>query len=297
MKIVAVILHYRNWPTVRRTLDAVLNQTRPPDALIVMDHASGDGSPSKIREAYSSVEIVILPTNTGPAAGFEQVIRAGLKAGGDAVLSITDDAVPTSDALEHLERRLLEDEGLGAVTPLTVSLDDPQQVIEAGGYVVPGKWHFYPHRQPETVDGWTGVPPIRVDTVGLGFTLLRAQAARAASPYPKHYYHWADDADFSLQMKSLGWSLECVPAVQVAQHIGYPQEDLRQRNWLELIYRNAPRRYIAREVVRTAMWIARDGLAVRSPERRHSARMKLKGLLAFTLRRFGAPSAPSTRKA
>jgi rhamnopyranosyl-N-acetylglucosaminyl-diphospho-decaprenol beta-1,3/1,4-galactofuranosyltransferase len=297
MKIAAAILHYRNWPEVRGTIEGVLGQTRRPDEVIVIDHASKDGSAQEIEVAYPGVRVVVLPENTGPAAGFAQLMRIGLDNGADAVLTVTDDAMPTVDALEHLEARLLDDERVGAATALIVSLEEPGKVTNAGGFVVPGKGHWYNSRQPGTVQEWEGAPAVRVEWVQLGFTLVRAQAAEEVGPYPRQYWHWGDDAHFSLEMRKRGWSLECVPGAKVAQHFGTPSEDLRQRNWLEVIYRTAPRRVVVRELARTAMWIVRDGVAIKSPDRRRSARMKLRGLRDFALRRFGSPSVPTTRKA
>ena len=52
MKVAAGVLHYRSWPGVRDTLDSLLAQTMDPDELVLIDHASSDGSAEKIREAY-----------------------------------------------------------------------------------------------------------------------------------------------------------------------------------------------------------------------------------------------------
>jgi GT2 family glycosyltransferase len=86
---------------------------------------------------------------------------------------------------------------------------------------------------------------------------IRADAAREAAPFAEHFYHWGNDVAFTARLKRLGWSLECVPAARV--------------------------------------W--RDGLALRSPDKRRSAQLRLKGLVDFCLRRFGPPGEQSTRKA
>ena len=69
MKIAAGVLHYRHWPGVRVTLDALREQTRPPEHVVVVDHASGDGSAQHIRDAYPEAEVVEIPSNRGPIAG------------------------------------------------------------------------------------------------------------------------------------------------------------------------------------------------------------------------------------
>jgi GT2 family glycosyltransferase len=297
VRIAAAVLHYRAWPEVRETLDGLLDQTRRPDELLLVDHGSGDGSDRRIATAYPDVRVVAVEANRGPAAGANHMLRAALDTGADALLLSTDDTRPASDALAQLEARLLSEPRVGAVAPLTLSRDDPERVIEAGGFVVPATWHFYPRRDPGTADDWEGAPPIEADWLQYGFMLIRAEAARVAAPFAEHYYHWGDDVDFTARLKRLGWALECVPAARVWQHIGYPSEHLVQRNWLEVINRNAPRHLLARELLRVSYWTLRDGLAPSSPDARLSARLRLRGLVDFCLRRFGPPGEQSTRKA
>ena len=49
-------------------LESVLAQTRRPDAVIVVDNGSEDGSPDHVREHFPGVRVLELGTNTGFAA-------------------------------------------------------------------------------------------------------------------------------------------------------------------------------------------------------------------------------------
>jgi GT2 family glycosyltransferase len=297
VKVVATILHYRAWPEVRATIDAVLNQSRPPDALIVVDHASGDGSPERIREAYPMVDVVVTPTNSGPSGGMNHILQAGLAAEADAWLVVVDDALPAPDALEHLLDRLENQPDVGAVGPLTLSVEDENRVVDAGGYIVPGKWHIYPRREPESAELWEGVPPITADYLQLGFDLVRTEAAREVGPFMQDFYHWGEEADFTIRMRRKGWRLECVPAARNRQHLTpHPSPYLVQRNSLEIIRRNAPKRALIRELVRAFYFIAGDAVSVGAPERRTTARVRARAVIDFALRRLGPPPQLTTRK-
>jgi rhamnopyranosyl-N-acetylglucosaminyl-diphospho-decaprenol beta-1,3/1,4-galactofuranosyltransferase len=294
MKVVATLLHYRAWPEVRSTIDAILNQSRPPDALIVVDHASGDGSAERIREAYPTVDVVVTRTNSGPSGGMNHILQAALAADADAWLAVVDDALPAPDALERLLHRLESQPDVGAVGP---AADDESRVVDAGGYIVPAKWHIYPRREPEAAELWDGVPPIGADYLQLGFDLVRMEAARDVGTFMQDFYHWGEEADFTIRMRRKGWRLECVPAARNRQHLSpHPSPYLVQRNSLEIIRRNAPRRALIRELVRAFYFIAGDAVAVGAPERRTTARIRSRAVIDFVLRRLGPPPELTTRK-
>jgi GT2 family glycosyltransferase len=78
----AVVLHYQAWPEVRETLDGLFGQTRQPDEILVVDHASGDGSDRRIEAEYPDVQVVAVEEKRGPAAGANHMLRAALGTGG-----------------------------------------------------------------------------------------------------------------------------------------------------------------------------------------------------------------------
>jgi GT2 family glycosyltransferase len=264
---------------------------------IVVDHASGDGSAERIREAYPSVEVVETEANSGPSGGMNHIFRAGLRTDADAVLTVTDDALPAPDALQRLLDRLEGESAVGAVCPLTVAFDAPNRVADAGGYVVPGKWHFYPRREPEEAELWEGVPPITIDYTQFGFTLIRAEAARSVMPFVELFFHWGEEAEFSTRLRQAGWRIECVPAARSRQHFTQqPSPYLVQRNSLEVVRRHAPKRLLARELVRAIWFSARDAAQTGSRDRRRDGLARARGVADFALRRFGPAPKTTTRK-
>jgi rhamnopyranosyl-N-acetylglucosaminyl-diphospho-decaprenol beta-1,3/1,4-galactofuranosyltransferase len=100
---------------VRETLDALLSQTRRPDHVLVIEHASGDDSAERIRAAYPDVEVVEIKTNRGQIAGNNHALRATLAKQVDAVLLMCDDSLLAPDALERLVERMGQKQSLGAV--------------------------------------------------------------------------------------------------------------------------------------------------------------------------------------
>lgn len=99
----AVVVSYQRRDLLHRCLAALEAQTRPVDALVVVDNASTDGSPAMVRERHPGADLVVLPRNTGGAGGFAAgLARALVSHDADLVWCMDDDTVPRPDALAEL---------------------------------------------------------------------------------------------------------------------------------------------------------------------------------------------------
>jgi GT2 family glycosyltransferase len=291
MRIGAGILHYRDWPGVGEAIDALLAQTRQPDHLLVFDHASGDGSVEKIRAAYPDIEVVVAPDNRGPAAGENRMINELLAREFDAVLILPEDLELAPDALERLAVRLEADPEVGVAGPLIAHKHDRDRIFYAGGYVHRHNWSLEFREVPSELAEWTGRPPQTVDFLQTGGALIRAEAARQVGDSEQKFYYWMDDVDYTMRIGTLGWRVECVPAaVAWSEAFGQPPAYITTRNMLLLIARNAPKRFVARELARQIYWLGRD--LVRPPDgSRQDLWPRLRGVVDFCLRRWGPPPA------
>ena len=99
---VAVVVTYNRRELLLESLAAVQGQTRPPDAVVVVDNASTDGSGDAVRDAFPDVRLLALTVNTGGAGGFAAGIRAAQELDADAIWLMDDDTVPEPGALAAL---------------------------------------------------------------------------------------------------------------------------------------------------------------------------------------------------
>jgi GT2 family glycosyltransferase len=296
MKVVAGLLHYRFWPQVRATLDAVLGQTRPPDELFVLDHCSADGSAERIREAYPGLEVIEAPENRGPIGGLNHMLGELYTRDADAYQVLTHNAKLAPDALERLAARLEDDPGLGAVGPLLGYLDRPETVYFGGGWVHPRSWDVKITEHPEAMSDWDGREPQEAGWLEFAGLLMRAEAARATGLMFEGYYYHYDDPDFTVRMRKLGWRLACEPAARGWKQPGDRSSYLEVRNRLGFVARTAPRRVLAREVVRVLFYLARD--SIRRPDGVSGWDLwgRARGLIDFARGRWGAPPASVSRR-
>jgi rhamnopyranosyl-N-acetylglucosaminyl-diphospho-decaprenol beta-1,3/1,4-galactofuranosyltransferase len=99
---VAVIVTWNRRDLLLEALAAISAQSRPPDAVIVIDNASTDGTPAAVRNAFPDVRLAALDVNYGGAGGFAYGMALALADGADVIWLMDDDTVPAPGALEAL---------------------------------------------------------------------------------------------------------------------------------------------------------------------------------------------------
>jgi GT2 family glycosyltransferase len=285
MRVAAAVLHYRSWPEVRVTLDALFSQTRRAETVVVVDNGSGDGSVRNLKDAYPELDLVEVKENCGPIGGTNIALQAALDRNPDAILLLTDDCKLAPDALEILAKRLEEDQTVGAAGPLLASLRNPEKVNSAGGMIDRRNWDTQSFDQPSAVDDWTGRSPFTVDWHNSSALLLRADAARAAGFYHEEFRYYFDEPDYLLRFPPLGWRVECVPAAVAWHEVGEPSPDAYVRTRLKFVARTAPRRLLLREIIRVPYLIFRDLVRPRYRGARSDVWPRFKGYLAFFAKR------------
>ncbi|BCT76686.1 hypothetical protein SCMU_25280 [Sinomonas cyclohexanicum] len=106
-RVVAVVVSYNRRELLARSLEALAAGERLPDALVVVDNASTDGSPDYLAglEFPFAYELVRLDTNTGGAGGFAAGIAAALAHHRpDLLWVMDDDTMPQRDTLAEAVR-------------------------------------------------------------------------------------------------------------------------------------------------------------------------------------------------
>ncbi len=193
-------LHY-----TRLCLESVVRHTRPPYELVVVDNASGDGTPAFLEEVRAwagpvRVEILRNETNRGFAAGCNQALG---HTRGHYLLFLNNDTVVTEGWLEGLlacleQRR----EGVGLVGPVTNLIEVPQQ-IPIDYTDLHGMVEFAAHRRREFAGQVLEVEKLS------GFCLLaRREVLERAGGFDERYgLGYYEDHDLSFRARDAGFRL------------------------------------------------------------------------------------------
>ena len=101
---VAVVVTWNRRELLAESLRAIAAQSTPPEAVIVVDNASDDGTAAMLDRDFPDVEVVTARANTGGAGGFALGLDQALTHESDAIWLMDDDTVPEPTALEELLR-------------------------------------------------------------------------------------------------------------------------------------------------------------------------------------------------
>lgn len=105
--VAAVVVTHNRQKYLADLLPSLLTQTRPLEAVYVVDNASTDGTPAFLAEQYADdlrVRTIRLDTNSGGSGGFHAGVVEAFRDGHDWFWLMDDDVVALPDGLEGLLR-------------------------------------------------------------------------------------------------------------------------------------------------------------------------------------------------
>lgn len=103
MKILAAVVTHNRCDLLGRCLEHLDRQDRAPDAILVIDNASTDGTSEMLQTRGT---LTIRQENLGSAGGWHRAIEHALEAGFAAIWLMDDDGFPDPGALTRLEAEL-----------------------------------------------------------------------------------------------------------------------------------------------------------------------------------------------
>jgi GT2 family glycosyltransferase/glycosyltransferase involved in cell wall biosynthesis len=214
----AVVLNYRTPDQSWLAVHSLQTSFTPPDRIIVVDNASGDGSAALLRSALPGVDVFETDRNLGFSGGCNTGIRAALAGGAHHVLLVNSDVVLAPDAVDCLLDAMASDAALGIAGPLLVSREEPGRIASAG--------IAYSRRSGRMRQRGAGravaslaTEPGRVEAVSGCVMLIRQEVFDRAGLLDEDYFFSFEDIDFCLRAEDAGFRSACVPEA-VAYHEG-----------------------------------------------------------------------------
>jgi rhamnopyranosyl-N-acetylglucosaminyl-diphospho-decaprenol beta-1,3/1,4-galactofuranosyltransferase len=194
-RVVAVVVAYNRQELVGECLAALLNQSRPVDAVVIVDNASTDRTLAVVRAAAPDADVVALTRNTGGAGGFTVgIARAMEQHSPDWVWVMDDDTVPNRTALDEL---LAADAALLPLRPSVLA----SRVVWIDGQDhpmnTPRPNPFATRRLRRHVESSGGMP---VRSSSFVSSMFSAEAIRKAGFPVADYFLWNDDFEFASRL-------------------------------------------------------------------------------------------------
>ncbi|HTZ25546.1 MAG TPA: glycosyltransferase [Streptosporangiaceae bacterium] len=232
-RVVAVVVTYNRRDLLLEALAAVLAQTRPADAVIVVDNASTDGAAAAVRRQFPSVQVAELARNTGGAGGFACGIALALDGSADLVWLMDDDTVPEPGALQALLEARERHPAYPARPPALLA----SRVVWTDGRAHPmntPRAKPFAGRAEREAAAAAGCVPIR--SASFVSVLVDAGVCRERGLPQADYFLWNDDFEFTTRVLRGNVGLLC-PASTVVHKtavFGATDSDPGQRFFYEV---------------------------------------------------------------
>lgn len=258
-KITVAVLTYNAADRIKLCLDAVLNQIRPAEEVIVVDNASADDTVAIVEAAYPEVRVMRFNDNPGCSGGRNRQIRCATNR---YVLILDDDAFLKPNCLEVLDEAVtkLPD---GVIWSPRICYEQNKNLVQYDG----GDIHYIGETvainaerpldgsvhtdfgidisNQLVVDGHERARPLPtepfVTTVqgGVGY-LVDKEAALALGGYDESFFFLRTDGEFSFRMTLSGHKIYTVPKAIVYHRmkkrgLKYLRDTIRSRWMLILI--------------------------------------------------------------
>ena len=187
----AVVVTYNRLELLTRCLEHLTQQSRRPDAILVVDNASSDGT-AEMLAARDDVTVMRLEENLGGAGGFERGLEAAHAAGWDWAWLLDDDTFADERCLEALLAGAARAPRRPSVMASVVQWRDGSL------HPMNRPWLRIVPRGRFAEAAARGLAPIRAATF-VSTMVHRDAVARHGLP-PGHYFVWLDDIQYTARV-------------------------------------------------------------------------------------------------
>ena len=205
----AVVVNFNGGDRVLRVIDALIRQRYPFAEIVVVDNASSDGSPARIRATYPTVRLIQHEINEG----LPRARNVGLAAIQTTLAFVIDhDVYADERCVEAMVRAYLA-ERPAVVCPRIRLLPD-RDIVQVEG----ASLHFLGtlvlrHGYRSVRD--TPAEPCYVDGCTGGCILLERSRIIDAGGFDESFFFYFEDLEFSLRLRGMGLRIWCEPTAEV----------------------------------------------------------------------------------
>jgi hypothetical protein len=222
----AVVLNWNNYQDTKECVDSLLNSSINLAGIVLVDNASTDGSPEKLKREFKDkayIHFINNPMNYGFAKGVNVGIRFALESGADYVFLLNNDALVSTDCIEKLYEALASIPNGGIAGPRIFYYKEPQKIWAGESYFSPIKLGIY-SPQKNKIDRGLSEEIKEVSFVTGCAMLIKREVFESIGLFDEDYYFYNEDVDFCLRTLKAGFKILHVPSAKVWHKIGSTSE-------------------------------------------------------------------------
>jgi GT2 family glycosyltransferase len=272
--VAVVVVTYNRADLLAHMLDGLAAQSRPADAIFVIDNASSDHTRALLTEHVAAerpglpLRVTHAEDNMGGAGGFHLGVQMAYAAGYDRIWLMDDDVVPAPDCLEIL---MAQDHAC----LMSVRQDTHGNLVEkaATRFDLRNPLTLRPKTaMVETEFGSRDRMPELVELENVAFEgfMVRRDVIEAIGLPDPTYFIFYDDVDYAVRARRAGFRIWAVRDAILVRQLGFDQQhDLS--GWKGYyMYRNlfvVHLRYGENALVRSKPWLVALAVVLLSPLR------------------------------
>lgn len=224
----AVVVTYNRKNLLLECLEALLKQTRPIDAMYIIDNFSSDGTPEALKENGYIIDLppddisepwerefevrnltdgepvkihyVRMNENTGGAGGFNEGVKRGYERGYDWLWLMDDDAEPKEEAMEELGKFFNEDD-LAALASSVVLANGDISYNHRGSIDLN---HVFPSFQKPLKSEFYRSNYVEIDMASFVGILVSRKAVEKIDYPKKEFFIHHDDVEYCIRLRQAG---------------------------------------------------------------------------------------------
>ncbi len=212
-----VILTFNHYADTRECLLSLRKSDYANMHIVVVDNASSDGTPDKIRKEFPEITLIENSRNLGVPWGYNVGISYALSQGADYVMILNNDTVAAPDMLSQLVQEAQKRPECGVLVPRIVYYDNPERIWAVGG-----KYRRFP---PAHVIVGHDTPiqefpdPIELDYALTCALLISRETFEQVGLFDPGYFFYFDDWDFSQRVRDTGIKILFVPTAHIRHKV------------------------------------------------------------------------------
>jgi GT2 family glycosyltransferase len=270
--VAVVVVTFNRADLLERMLDGLAAQTRPADAVFVVDNASTDHTREVLARRAARGDLPLHVThgtdNVGGAGGFHLGVKAAYDAGHDRVWVVDDDVVPAPDCLEVMTA--VDEPCLAAIRE-----DLSGRVVEKAALEFDLRNPLAIRPKRTTVDErWQvrAAMPERVELQNVSFEgfLFRREVVDAVGLPDASYFIFYDDVDFAVRARRAGYRIWGLRDAVLVRQLDFDQQHALDTWKGFYMFRNlfvVHFRYGENVLVRMKPWLITAAVVALSPLR------------------------------
>ena len=192
----AIVVTYNRRALLAECLAALAAQERPPDAIVVVDNASTDGTPDWVRAEHPEAELLALTENGGGAGGFHAGMAHVRDRGHDWLWLMDDDTIATPSALAELLAQPPRLAAAGLPEPYLLA----SKAVWTDGSLHPMNAPGPDRKRIDLVVAAADLELLPLRSTTFVSCLISARAVAEYGLPHAHYFIWSDDIEYTARI-------------------------------------------------------------------------------------------------